>query len=130
MAGGLLNQDSTFYARGKTLAKDEFSELVEIYREENGNEKLTKRQLKEIRELVVAKVEKYVESFRNQTTASAAYQLKEQTEKLRNTSNEYRDPESGVIYPVISPAEAAEVEAINPDAEFKEITPNRLIQTR
>ena len=130
MAGGLLNQDSTFYARGKTLAKDEFSELVEIYREENGNEKLTKRQLKEIRELVVAKVQQYVNSFKGQSAKMAAYQLRTVTEDLRNTSNQYRDPDTGEIYPVVNPAQAADVLANNPNAEFRQITPNRLIQTR
>jgi len=130
MAGGLLNQDSTFYARGKTLAKDEFSELVEIYREENGNEKLTKRQLKEIRELVVAKVQQYVNSFKGQSAKMAAYQLGTVTEDLRNTSNQYRDPDTGEIYPVVNPAQAADVLANNPNAEFRQITPNRLIQTR
>lgn len=133
-AAGLLNQDSTFYARGKTIAKDEFSELVEIYREENGNEKLTKRQLKEIRELVVAKTTKYVESFKNKSVAQAAkLTLPQSTEDLRNTSNEYRDPESGIIYPVITPEEAAEILATVPAGvrpEFKQISPNRLIQTQ
>lgn len=133
-AGGLLNQDSTFYARGKTIAKDEFSELVEIYREENGNEKLTKRQLKEIRELVVAKTTQYVESFKNKSVAQAAkLTLPQSTEDLRNTSNEYRDPESGIIYPVITPEQAAEILATVPAGvrpEFKQISPNRLIQTQ
>jgi hypothetical protein len=133
-AAGLLNQDSTFYARGKTIAKDEFSELVEIYREENGNEKLTKRQLKEIRELVVAKTTEYVESFKNKSVAQAAkLTLPQSTEDLRNTSNEYRDPESGIIYPVITPEEAAEILATVPAGvrpEFKQISPNRLIQTQ
>lgn len=133
-AAGLLNQDSTFYARGKTIAKDEFSELVEIYREENGNEKLTKRQLKEIRELVVAKTTKYVESFKNKSVAQAAkLTLPQSTEDLRNTSNEYRDPESGIIYPVITPEEAAEILATVPAGvrpQFKQISPNRLIQTQ
>jgi len=126
----ILGQDTTFYRQANSLAKSEFSELVEIYREENGNDKLTKKQLKEIRELVVAKVRLYVDNFRNKSVVQGAYSNPQAVEKLRDTSNEYRDPESGVIYPVISPAQAAEVMAINPDAEFRQITPNRLIQTR
>lgn len=126
----ILGQDTTFYRQANSLAKSEFSELVEIYREENGNDKLTKKQLKEIRELVVAKVRLYVDNFRGKTVTQGAYSNQQAVEKLRDTSNEYRDPESGVIYPVISPAQAAEVMAVNPDAEFRQITANRLIQTR
>lgn len=126
----ILGQDTTFYRQAKSLAKSEFSELVEIYREENGNDKLTKKQLKEIRELVVAKVRLYVDNFRGKSVVEAAYSNPQATEKLRDTSNEYRDPESGVIYPVISPAQAAEILTVMPNAKFKQITPNRLIQTR
>ena len=126
----ILGQDTTFYRQANSLAKSEFSELVEIYREENGNDKLTKKQLKEIRELVVAKVRLYVDNFRGKSVTQGAYSNQQAVEKLRDTSNEYRDPESGVIYPVISPAEAAEILTAMPTAKFKEITPNRLIQTR
>ena len=124
----MLSQDTSFYRRGKEIAEAEFEELVSIYREENGNEKLTKRQLREIRELVVAKTQNYVTTFKNKSVAEAAYGLEGQITDLRNTSNQYRDPDTGVIYDVVSPEDAADIVANNSSAQFRQITPNRLIQ--
>jgi predicted nucleic acid-binding Zn ribbon protein len=125
---GMMDQDTSFFTRGKEIAEEEFEDLVAIYREENGNEKLTRRQLREIRELVVAKTQKYVTTFKGKTVTQAAYGLEGQITDLRNTSNQYRDPDTGVIYDVVSPEDAADIVANNSSAQFRQITSNRLIQ--
>jgi len=125
---GMLSQDTSFFRRGKEIAEEEFEDLVAIYREENGNEKLTRRQLREIRELVVAKTQNYVTTFKGKSVAEAAYGLEGQITDLRNTSNQYRDPDTGVIYDVVSPEDAADIVANNSSAQFRQITSNRLIQ--
>lgn len=125
---GMLSQDTIIYTRGKEAAEREFSDLVAIYREENGNEKLTKRQLKEIRELVIAKTEAYVEKYNNKSVLAAAQQADANITDLRNASEQYRDSDTGVIYDIVSPEDAAGIMATNSSAQFRQITPNRLIQ--
>lgn len=125
---GMLSQDTVIYTRGKEAAEREFSDLVAIYREENGNEKLTKRQLKEIRELVIAKTEAYVKKFNNKSVVDAAKEAEANVTDLRNASEQYRDSDTGEIYNVVSPEDAAGIMATNSSAQFRQITPNRLIQ--
>lgn len=125
---GMLSQDTVIYTRGKEAAEREFSDLVAIYREENGNEKLTKRQLKDIRELVIAKTEAYVEKYNNKSVLAAAQQVGANITDLRNASEQYRDSDTGVIYDIVSPEDAAGIMATNSSAQFRQITPNRLIQ--
>lgn len=125
---GMLSQDTIIYTRGKEAAEREFSDLVAIYREENGNEKLTKRQLKEIRELVIAKTEAYVKKFNNKSVVDAAKEAEANVTDLRNASEQYRDSDTGEIYNVVSPEDAAGIMATNSSAQFRQITPNRLIQ--
>ena len=125
---GMLSQDTVIYTRGKEAAEREFSDLVAIYREENGNEKLTKRQLKDIRELVIAKTEAYVEKYNNKSVLAAAQQVGANITELRNASEQYRDSDTGVIYDIVSPEDAAGIMATNSSAQFRQITPNRLIQ--
>ena len=125
---GMLSQDTVIYTRGKEAAEREFSDLVAIYREENGNEKLTKRQLKDIRELVIAKTEAYVEKYNNKSVLAAAQQVGVNIADLRNASEQYRDSDTGVIYDIVSPEDAAGIMATNSSAQFRQITPNRLIQ--
>jgi len=125
---GMLSQDTVIYTRGKEAAEREFSDLVAIYREENGNQKLTKRQLKDIRELVIAKTEAYVEKYNNKSVLAAAQEVDANITDLRNASEQYRDSDTGIIYPVVSPEDAAGIMATNSSAQFRQITPNRLIQ--
>lgn len=125
---GMLSQDTVIYTRGKEAAEREFSDLVAIYREENGNEKLTKRQLKDIRELVIAKTEAYVKKYNNKSVLAAAQQVGANITDLRNASEQYRDSDTGVIYDIVSPEDAAGIMATNSSAQFRQITPNRLIQ--
>ena len=128
---GILGQDTTFYRRGKEIAENEFSELVEIYREENGNEKLTLRQLREIRELVVAKTQKYVETVRSQASAvQAAANITTFTKDLRNTSNQYKDPDTDVIYDVFDRIKALELRNQGLGDQIRQIGNNRFIQVR
>lgn len=128
---GILGQDTTFYRRGKEIAENEFSELVEIYREENGNEKLTLRQLREIRELVVAKTQTYVETVRAQATAvQAAANIKTFTDDLRNTSNQYKDPETDVIYDVFDKVEANRLFVNGQGDNIRQLGNNRFILVR
>lgn len=124
----MLSQDRAIFTRGKEAAEREFSDLVAIYREENGNEKLTKRQLKDIRELVIAKTKAYVEKFNNKDVLTAAQEVGANIADLRKASEQYRDSDTGIIYPVVSPEDAAGIMATNSSAEFRQITPNRLIQ--
>jgi hypothetical protein len=124
----MLSQDRAIFTRGKEAAEREFSDLVAIYREENGNEKLTKRQLKDIRELVIEKTRQYVEKFNNKSVLEAAEQVGANITDLRNASEQYRDSDTGIIYPVVSPEDAAGIMATNSSAQFRQITPNRLIQ--
>jgi len=128
---GILGQDTTFYRRGKEIAENEFSELVEIYREENGNEKLTLRQLREIRELVVAKTQKYVETVRSQASAvQAAANITTFTKDLRNTSNQYKDPDTDVIYDVFDRVEANRLRTTQSGGDIRQIGNNRFILVR
>lgn len=125
---GMLSQDTVIYTRGKEAAEREFSDLVAIYREENGNEKLTKRQLKDIRELVIAKTEAYVKKYNNKDVLTTARQVGTNITDLRNASEQYRDSDTGVIYDIVSPEDAAGIMATNNSAQFRRISPNRLIQ--
>lgn len=126
---GILGQDTTFYRRGKEIAENEFEELVGIYREENGNEKLTLRQLKEIRELVIAKTQKYVEKISGAGTAViAARDINKFTEDLRNTSNQYKDPTTDVIYEVFDAVKASSIRSTQAGADIRKIGNNRFIQ--
>jgi len=128
---GILGQDTTFYRRGKEIAENEFSELVEIYREENGNEKLTLRQLREIRELVVAKTQKYVETVRSQASAvQAAANITTFTKDLRNTSNQYKDPDTDVSYDVFDRVEANRLRTTQSGGDIRQIGNNRFILVR
>ena len=125
---GMLGQDTIIYTRGKEAAEREFSDLVAIYREENGNEKLTKRQLKDIRELVIAKTEAYIKKYNSRSLLAAAQEVDANITDLRNASEQYRDPDTEIIYNVVSPEDAAGIMATNSSAQFRQITPNRLIQ--
>lgn len=128
---GILGQDTTFYRRGKEIAQNEFSELVEIYREENGNEKLTLRQLREIRELVVAKTQKYVTTITQQASAvQAAQNIETFTDDLRNTSNQYKDPDTDVIYDVFDRVEANRLRTTQSGGDIRQIGNNRFILVR
>jgi len=131
LALGILGQDTTFYRRGKEIAENEFEELVAIYREENGNNKLTLRQLKEIRELVIAKTQTFVETISSQATAvSAAKNIGTFTDDLRNTSNQYKDPDTDVIYDVFDRVKALELRSQGLGDQIRQIGNNRFIQVR
>ena len=128
---GILGQDTTFYRRGKEIAENEFSELVAIYREENGNEKLTLRQLREIRELVVAKTQTYVTAVTTQASAvQAAENITTFTDDLRNTSNQYKDPETDVIYDVFDNVEANRLFVNGQGDNIRQLGNNRFILVR
>jgi hypothetical protein len=128
---GILGQDTTFYRRGKEIAENEFSELVAIYREENGNEKLTLRQLREIRELVVAKTQTYVTTVKSQRNAVlAAKKITTFTDELRNTSNQYKDPDTDVIYDVFDRVEANRLRTTRSGGDIRQIGNNRFILVR
>lgn len=128
---GILGQDTTFYRRGKDIAENEFSELVAIYREENGNEKLTLRQLRQIRELVVAKTQTYVTTITQQASAvQAAQNIKTFTDDLRNTSNQYKDPDTDVIYDVFDRVEASRLRTTRSAGGIRQIGNNRFILVR
>ena len=129
VALGILDQDSVSYKRGKEIAENEFEELVAIYREENGNNKLTLRQIKEIRELVVAKTQKFVDVVRAQKSPNdVAKNLPAFTESLRNTSNQYKDPDTDVIYDVFDRVKALELRSQGLGNEIRQIGNNRFIQ--
>jgi hypothetical protein len=128
---GILGQDTTFYRRGKEIAENEFSELVAIYREENGNEKLTLRQLREIRELVVAKTQTYVTTVKKQASAvQAARNITTFTDELRKTSNQYKDPETDVIYDVFDNVEANRLFVNGQGDNIRQLGNNRFILVR
>jgi len=128
---GILGQDTTFYRRGKEIAENEFEELVAIYREENGNNKLTLRQLKEIRELVIAKTQTFVTKISNQANAvQAARNIGTFTDDLRNTSNQYKDPDTDVIYDVFDRVKALELRNQGLGDQIRQIGNNRFIQVR
>ena len=129
VALGILDQDSVSYRRGKEIAENEFEELVAIYREENGNNKLTLKQIKEIRELVVAKTQKFVDVVRAQNSPNdVAKNLPDFTESLRNTSNQYKDPDTDVIYDVFDRVKALELRSQGLGDEIRQIGNNRFIQ--
>ena len=128
---GILGQDTTFYRRGKEIAENEFEELVAIYREENGNNKLTLRQLKEIRELVIAKTQTFVEKISNQANAvQAARNIGTFTDDLRKTSDQYKDPDTDVIYDVFDRVKALELRNRGLGDQIRQIGNNRFIQVR
>ncbi len=128
---GILGQDTTFYRRGKEIAENEFEELVAIYREENGNNKLTLRQLKEIRELVITKTQTFVEKISSQANAvQAAKNIGTFTDDLRNTSNQYKDPDTDVIYDVFDRIKALELRNQGLGDQIRQIGNNRFIQVR
>lgn len=128
---GILGQDTTFYRRGKEIAENEFEELVAIYREENGNNKLTLRQLKEIRELVITKTQTFVDKISNQANAvQAARNIGTFTDDLRNTSNQYKDPDTDVIYDVFDRVKALELRNQGLGDQIRQIGNNRFIQVR
>ena len=129
VALGILDQDSVSYRRGKEIAENEFEELVAIYREENGNNKLTLKQIKEIRELVVAKTQKFVDVVKAQNSPNdVAKNLPAFTESLRNTSNQYKDPDTDVIYDVFDRVKALELRSQGLGDEIRQIGNNRFIQ--
>ena len=131
VALGILDQDSVSYRRGKEIAENEFEELVAIYREENGNNKLTLRQIKEIRELVVAKTQQFVNSVRAQANPlDVAEKLPAFTDSLRNTSNQYKDPDTDVIYDVFDRVKALELRSQGLGDQIRQIGNNRFIQVR
>ena len=131
MTLGILGQDTTFYRRGKEIAENEFSELVAIYREENGNEKLTLRQLRQIRELVVAKTQTYVTTVKSQRNAVlAAKNITTFTDELRKTSNQYKDPDTDVIYDVFDRVEANRLRTTQSGGDIRQIGNNRFILVR
>lgn len=131
VALAILDQDTVTYRRGKEIAENEFEELVAIYREENGNNKLTLRQIKEIRELVVAKTQQFVDSVRAQANPlDVAEKLPDFTESLRNTSNQYKDPDTDVIYDVFDRIKALELRNQGLGDQIRQIGNNRFIQVR
>lgn len=132
LALGILGQDTTFYRRGKEIAENEFEELVAIYREENGNNKLTLRQLKEIRELVIAKTQTFVDkiSAQGMTAVRAAKNIGTFTDDLRKTSNQYKDPDTDVIYDVFDRVKALELRNQGLGDQIRQIGNNRFIQVR
>ena len=122
---GIENQDSAAYANGLALANQEFKELVEIAYEDNGNQRLSAKQLRQIRMNVLATVKSYVESFNGITDPTIiANQMSVSGDYLATASERYVDEQTNIQYEVMDEsAAAAQMAANDPNYEIRQVNP-------